>query len=72
MTPEAATRLQAKLLREMTVAQRMIRELESFEVACELARECIRSQHPKAGEQEVEHWLRKRLELGERIQKNEL
>jgi hypothetical protein len=63
MTPQAALKAQIERYRTMTGEQRLGLALELHELACEIAREGIRRQHPKANDAEVELLLRRRLEL---------
>jgi hypothetical protein len=63
MTPEAALALQIERYRQMTGEQRLDIALRLHELACDVAREGIRHQHPGANEDEVERLLRKRIEL---------
>ena len=61
----AATALdkQIERYRQMTGEQRLAVALELHEMACDIAREGIRRQHPEADIAEVERLLRHRLEL---------
>jgi hypothetical protein len=63
VTPEAALALQIERYRQMTGEQRLDIALRLHELACDVAREGIRHQHPGANEDEVERLLRKRIEL---------
>jgi len=63
MTPAAALEKQIECYRRMTGGQRLALALELHELSCEMAREGIRRQHPKADAAEVERLLRQRLEL---------
>jgi hypothetical protein len=63
MTPAAALQEQIQRYRAMTGEQRLAIGLELFELACALAREGIRAQHPDADGAEVNRLLRQRLEL---------
>jgi hypothetical protein len=63
MTPEAALNEQIERYRRMTGEQRLSLALEMHELACDVAREGIRRQHPEASPVEVERLLRHRLEL---------
>ena len=47
----------------MTGEERLAVALDLHEVSCDIAREGIRRQHPKADADEVERLLRQRLEL---------
>jgi hypothetical protein len=62
---DAATALakQIERYRSMTGEQRLAIALELHELSCEIAREGIRRQNPKADAAEVERLLRRRLEL---------
>ena len=66
MTPDAALKLQIKLYRQMTGEERLGIALRLHELACNVAREGIRHQHPEADEAEVEKFLRQRIELARR------
>ncbi len=61
----AATALEKQIerYRQMTGEQRLAVALELHEMSCDIAREGIRRQHPKADGVEVERLLRHRLEL---------
>jgi hypothetical protein len=61
----AATALdkQIECYRQMTGEQRLGVALELHEMSCDIAREGIRRQHPKANVAEVERLLHYRLEL---------
>jgi hypothetical protein len=63
MSPQAALDYQIERYRKMTGEQRLALALELHELACDVAREGIRAQHPQAEEAEVERFLRRRLEL---------
>jgi hypothetical protein len=63
MTPQAALDMQIKMYRRMTPEQRLKLALDLHELACDVAREGIRYQFPKADEVEVERRLHQRLEL---------
>jgi hypothetical protein len=54
---------QIKRYRQMTGEQRLAVALQLHELACEIAREGIRHQHPKADVKEVERLLHRRIEL---------
>jgi len=54
---------QIKQYRRMTGEQRLAVALELHEMSCEIAREGIRRQNPKADAAEVERLLHRRLEL---------
>jgi hypothetical protein len=62
---KAATALdeQIKRYRRMTGEQRLAIALDLHEMSCEIAREGIRQQHPRADAAEIERLLRRRLEL---------
>lgn len=66
MSPERAQHEQIERYRRMTGEQRLALALELHELSCNVAREGIRQQHPAADEAEVEHQLRRRLELARR------
>ena len=61
----AATALEKQIerYRRMTGEQRLAIALELHEMSCDIAREGIRRQNPKADVVEVERLLRHRLEL---------
>ncbi|MGO8838162.1 MAG: hypothetical protein ACLQAH_00980 [Limisphaerales bacterium] len=63
MTPQAALDEQIERYRRMTGEQRLAIALDLHELSCDVAREGIRRQHPKADAAEVERLLRQRLEL---------
>jgi hypothetical protein len=63
MTPDTALERQIELYRQMTGEQRLAIALRLHEMACDVAREGIRHQHPGADEREVERLLRARIEL---------
>jgi hypothetical protein len=63
MTPAAALDKQIELYRQMTGEQRLAIALNLHEMSCDIAREGIRHQNPKADAAEVEKLLRRRLEL---------
>ena len=54
---------QVECYRRMTGEQRVAIALGLHEMACEIAREGIRRQHPEADAAEVERLLRHRLKL---------
>lgn len=61
----AATALEKQIerYRQMTGEQRLAVALDLHELSCDIAREGIRRQHPKADAAEVERLLHHRLEL---------
>jgi len=61
----ASTAIQRQIehYRQMTGEQRLAIALDLHEMACDLAREGIRRQHPDATSQEIEHLLQGRLKL---------
>jgi hypothetical protein len=63
MTPATALDEQIKRYRCMTGEQRLAIALELHELSCDIAREGIRHQNPKADAAEVERLLRYRLAL---------
>jgi hypothetical protein len=63
MSPQAALERQIERYREMTGEQRLGIALDLHELACDVAREGIRQQHPAADQKEVERLLRRRIEL---------
>ena len=62
MNPERALNEQIERYRRMTGEQRLALALELHELSCNVAREGIRQQNPKANEAEVERLLRRRVE----------
>lgn len=69
MTPEAALAKQIELYRKMTGEERLALALDMHELACDMAREGIRHQHPDAPAETVERLLRERLELARKLQR---
>ena len=67
MTPQAALDFQIAHYRQMTGEQRLGLALDLHELACEVAREGIRRQHPQADEIEVARRLRQRLEMARQL-----
>jgi type II secretory pathway predicted ATPase ExeA len=63
MSPEDALNAQIACYRRMTGEARLAIALRLHEMACEVAREGIRRQHPEATSEQVEQYLRRRLEL---------
>ena len=63
MSPEQAVRLQVLRYQQMTGEQRLGVALRLHELACSLAREGIRRQHPTASADEVEDLLHRRLRM---------
>ena len=63
MTPKAAIEAQIEGYRRMTGEQRLEIALRLHELSCDVAREGIRAQFPKASEEEVERRLRERIRL---------
>ena len=63
MTPEQAVSEQIERYRRMTGEERLAIALGLHELACQVAREGIRRQHPDATPEGVEQYLRRRLEL---------
>ena len=63
MTAAAALEKQICLYRRMTGEQRLAIALDLHEMSCDIAREGIRRQHPKADSDEVERLLHHRLKL---------
>ncbi len=63
MNAETALAKQIERYRQMTGEQRLAIALELHELACDVAREGIRHQHPNADAREVDRLLRQRLEL---------
>jgi type II secretory pathway predicted ATPase ExeA len=63
MTPAVALEEQIKRYQAMTGEQRLQIALDLHELSCNIAREGIRHQHPRADAEEVERLLRHRLTL---------
>lgn len=63
MTAATALDKQIERYRQMTGEQRLKIALDLHEISCDIAREGIRRQHPKADVAEVERLLHHRLEL---------
>ncbi len=63
MNPQAALEEQIARYRRMTGEQRLGIALSLHELACDVAREGIRSRRPNADDAEVERQLRARLAL---------
>jgi len=63
MNAEAALDMQIERYRQMTGEQRLAIALELHELSCDITREGIRRQHPKAEAAEIERLLRHRIEL---------
>jgi hypothetical protein len=63
MAPDVALNRQIELYRTMTGEQRLKIALDLHEFACNVARDGIRRQFPKATVDEVERQLRHRIEL---------
>jgi hypothetical protein len=63
MNPNEAVRAQVLRYQQMTGEERLSVALRLHELACAIAREGIRRQHPAAAEEEVERLLRRRLQL---------
>jgi hypothetical protein len=67
MNAETALERQIAHYRSMTGEQRLAVALDLHELSCDIAREGIRRQNPKANATEVERLLRKRIELEREI-----
>ena len=63
MNPQDALAAQIERYRAMTGEERLAIALDLHELACDIAREDIRRQNPRATEPEVEQLLRHRLQL---------
>jgi hypothetical protein len=63
MTAATALDRQIECYRRMTGEQRLAVALDLHELSCDIAREGIRRQNPRADAAEVERLLRHRLEL---------
>jgi len=67
MSPQAALEMQIERYRAMTREQRVGIALRLHELACEMSRLGIRRQHPGATPEEIEKFLRERLELARKL-----
>jgi hypothetical protein len=63
MSPQAALDFQIGRYREMSGEERLAIALDLHEFSCDIAREGIRAQHPRADEKEIEQRLQQRLTL---------
>lgn len=63
MKPKPALRRQMEQYRRMTGEDRLALGLDLHELACDMARAGIRTQHPAASDTEVEHLLNRRLQF---------
>ena len=63
MTPDESRKAQIEKYRLMTGEERLLIGLRLHELACEVARDSIRSVMPNASENEVEEKLRSRLRM---------
>ena len=63
MTPQAAVDAQIEKYRAMSGEERLKLAFDLHELACEIARDGIRHQHPEASPDEVERRLRERIAL---------
>jgi len=63
MTPQAAVDAQIEKYRAMSGEERLKLAFDLHELACEIARDGIRHQHPAASPDEVERLLRDRIAL---------
>ena len=63
MTAQAAVDAQIEKYRAMTGEERLKLAFELHELSCEIARDGIRHQYPKASPDEVERRLRERIAL---------
>jgi len=70
MTAATALEEQIKRSRGMTGEQRLAIALELHEMSCDIAREGIRRQNPKADAAEVERLLRHRLALARETERS--
>jgi len=67
MKPDGALGAQIERYRRMSGEERLGIALDLHEMACDVAREGIRDQHPGASEAEIERLLRRRLELARKL-----
>ena len=63
MTAQAAVDAQIEKYRAMTGEERLKLAFDLHELSCEIARDGIRHQYPKASPDEVERRLRQRIAL---------
>jgi len=63
MNAAKASDEQIRRYRQMTGEQRLALALDLHELACDIAREGIRRQHPQADDRAVERLLHERLQL---------
>jgi hypothetical protein len=63
MTPQAAVDAQIEKYCAMSGEERLKLAFDLHELACEIARDGIRHQHPEASPDEVERLLRERIAL---------
>ena len=63
MAPQAAVDAQIEKYRAMSGEERLKLAFDLHELACEIARDGIRHQHPEASPDEVERRLRERIAL---------
>lgn len=66
MSPDDALARQIEIYRSMSGQQRLKIALDLHEFACNVSRAGIRRQFPDANEDEVEEYLKRRLELARR------
>ena len=67
MTPQAALEKQIEKYRAMSGEERLKVAVDLHEIACAIARDGIRRQHPEAGVDEVERLLRERIALAQSL-----
>jgi hypothetical protein len=67
MTPQAALEKQIEKYRAMTGEERLKLALDLHELSCQIARDGIHRQHPKADATEVERLLRERIALAQNL-----
>ena len=63
MNPSDALEAQLQIYRRMTGEERLAIALRLHELACDVCREGIRHQYPKATPEEVEQELKRRIQL---------
>jgi Rv0078B-related antitoxin len=68
--PETALQRQIDRYRRMTGEERLAIALNLHRLSCDIAREGIRRQFPDADDAQVEAHLRKRIEMGRRLETN--
>ncbi len=68
MSPSEATEKQIERYRRMSGEQRLITELDLYELSCQVPREGIRHRYPNAMPEFIEEKLRERIRIGYAIE----